>query len=56
MSAQVIPFSDDAKVLCSFCHQPREAVKKLVTGMNGNCICDQCIAKATELLKQGVQP
>ena len=52
MTAAIIPFKKPAPVVrhCSFCKRPEPQLKKLVEGMNGHCICDKCIALATQLL------
>jgi ATP-dependent protease Clp ATPase subunit len=53
MSAQIILFNSKQKpaLACSFCGTTAQAAKKLIEGMNGRCICDKCIAKATALIK-----
>lgn len=46
MSAIVIPF-DKKQLKCSFCNRTESQVKRMMKGKNG-CICDKCLAKATE--------
>lgn len=42
----------DNENVCSFCNKPKEEVKTLITGPNGLCICDECIAICSNLLKE----
>ena len=28
---------------CSFCGKPKEETKRLITGPDGACICDECV-------------
>ena len=37
---------------CSFCGKPEEFVKKLITGKNGACICDECIVICGDMVKE----
>ena len=37
---------------CSFCGKPEEYVKKLITGKNGACICDECIVICGDMVKE----
>ena len=39
-----------AGVRCSFCGKTRDQVRKLVQGLNGVCICDECIAACSEII------
>ncbi len=40
------------KRYCSFCGKPEDLVKKLITGQNGACICDECIEIAHDMVKE----
>ena len=35
---------------CSFCGKPQEEVKKLIAGLNGVFICDECIGLCAEIV------
>lgn len=36
---------------CAFCNKHESQVHMLITGMEGKCICDACVKRATELIK-----
>lgn len=40
------------KRYCYFCGKPEDLVKKLITGQNGACICDECIEIAHDMVKE----
>ena len=53
--SNIIPFKEPPKQepACSFCKKPKAQVKNLVAGHGEmHHICNECIAKATERLKQ----
>ena len=35
---------------CSFCGKTRDQVRKLVQGLNGVCICDECVAACSDII------
>ena len=37
---------------CSFCGKPEEKVRRLITGHNGACICDECIAISSDMVRE----
>ncbi|MED2737501.1 ATP-dependent Clp protease ATP-binding subunit ClpX [Bacillus toyonensis] len=37
---------------CSFCNNTAEEVKKLITGIGSSAICDNCVARCAQLLKE----
>lgn len=37
---------------CSFCGKTEELVKKLITGRDGSCICDECVLICGDMLKE----
>ncbi len=37
---------------CSFCGKSEELVKRLITGKNGACICDECVSICGDMLKE----
>ncbi len=37
---------------CSFCGKSEDLVKKLITGKNGACICDECIEICGDMLRE----
>ncbi len=37
---------------CSFCHQPKSKVEKLIQGEGGVAICNRCIAFCYDTLRQ----
>ncbi|MBE5927850.1 MAG: ATP-dependent Clp protease ATP-binding subunit ClpX [Lachnospiraceae bacterium] len=39
---------------CSFCNKPQDKVRKLITGENGVCICDECIEVCAELVEEAL--
>ena len=45
---------------CSFCGKTENLVKKLITGKNGACICDECISICNDMINEaeaeGVEP
>ena len=41
-----------AKTYCSFCGKPEDLVKKLITGQNGACICDECLEIGYDMIKE----
>ena len=38
-------------VRCSFCGKTRDQVRKLVQGLNGVCICDECVAACADIIR-----
>lgn len=40
-----------ANKFCSFCGKPEDLVKKLITGRDGACICDECVTICGDMLK-----
>lgn len=40
------------KKYCSFCGKPEDLVKKLITGQNGACICDECLEIGYDMIKE----
>jgi ATP-dependent Clp protease ATP-binding subunit ClpX len=38
---------------CSFCRKTEDQVKKLVAGGGGAFICNECVAKAGNIMKDG---
>ena len=40
------------KKYCSFCGKPEDLVKKLITGQNGACICDECLEIGYDMVKE----
>ena len=42
----------DGKVRCSFCHKSEDQVRKLIAGLDGAFICDQCIGICAEILEE----
>ena len=40
------------KRYCSFCGKPEDLVKKLITGQNGACICDECLEIGYDMIKE----
>ena len=42
------------KRYCSFCGKPEDLVKKLITGQNGACICDECLEIGYDMIKEEV--
>ena len=40
------------KRYCSFCGKPEDLVKKLITGQNGACICDECLEIGHDMIKE----
>lgn len=43
--------SDDI-VRCSFCNKPQSQVRKLIAGLNGAYICDECIEVCSEIIEE----
>ena len=39
---------------CSFCGRSEKDVRMLITGVSG-CICDECVAKAGEIVKENMK-
>ncbi len=39
---------------CSFCNKPQDKVRKMITGENGVCICDECIEVCAELVEEAL--
>lgn len=37
---------------CSFCGKPEREVKKLITGRDGACICDECVEICHDMVKE----
>ncbi len=37
---------------CSFCGKTEELVKRLITGRDGSCICDECVLICGDMLKE----
>ena len=37
---------------CSFCGKNEEAVKRLIKGQDGTCICDECVLICGDMIKQ----
>ncbi len=48
------------KKFCSFCGKPEDKVKRLISGQNGACICDECIEVCGDMVKDlditGLEP
>ncbi|MBD5632775.1 MAG: ATP-dependent Clp protease ATP-binding subunit ClpX [Clostridia bacterium] len=40
------------KKYCSFCGKTEDLVKKLITGKNGACICDECIEICGDMVRE----
>ena len=40
------------KRYCSFCGKPEDLVRKLITGQNGACICDECLEIGYDMVKE----
>ena len=36
---------------CSFCGKPKEETRRLITGPEGVCICDECIEVCLQVMK-----
>lgn len=51
MTAKIIPF-EDKEPICSFCKKPKSKVKNLVKGKGSAHICDKCLEKCTNLIKE----
>lgn len=48
------PYQDSenpAGMRCSFCGKTRDQVEKLVQGLNGVCICDECITACADIIR-----
>ena len=43
---------DKKKVRCSFCNKSQEQVRKLIAGLNGSYICDECTEICYEILQE----
>lgn len=55
MSAQIIPMHLRVpERTCAFCQRTESQVAKLIAGMMGQCICDDCIKKAKALIDDQV--
>jgi ATP-dependent Clp protease ATP-binding subunit ClpX len=39
------------KRYCSFCGKPEDLVKRLISGQNGSCICDECVEICGDMIK-----
>lgn len=50
MTAKIILF-EPKEPICSFCKKPKSKVKHLIKGKNGAHICDSCLDKCKELVK-----
>ena len=37
---------------CSFCFRSRMAVTRLIVGVNGKAICDECVRKGTRAMQE----
>ena len=46
----------DEPAQCSFCHRGREDVNRLIPGLDGAAICDECIDLCHDLLGAGALP
>ncbi|MBR2337709.1 MAG: ATP-dependent Clp protease ATP-binding subunit ClpX [Clostridia bacterium] len=44
-------FDKEHEEVCSFCNKPREKARKLVSGPNGTCICEECVEICQEILR-----
>jgi ATP-dependent protease Clp ATPase subunit len=42
---------NDSEPACSFCHQPRSKVSKLIIGERGIAICNHCVALCYDVLR-----
>ena len=42
----------DEKLRCSFCNKTQDQVKKLISGLNGIYICDQCVSICSDILDE----
>lgn len=51
MTAKIIPFEDKKDPICDFCKKPKSKVKKMA-GNGNKHICDVCLAKCTQLIKE----
>ncbi len=40
------------KKYCSFCGKPEDLVKRLITGQNGACICDECLEIGHDMISE----
>ena len=37
---------------CSFCGKPKEETRRLITGPDGACICDECVNTCSEIIEE----
>ena len=37
---------------CSFCGKPKEQARKLITGPDGACICDECVEICKSMVEE----
>ena len=37
---------------CSFCGKPKEETRRLITGPDGACICDECVEICKSLVDE----
>ena len=52
MTAKIIQFNEKKKeAICSFCKKPKSKVRKMA-GTDSAVICDVCLAKCTQLVKE----
>ena len=38
---------------CSFCGKPKEETRRLITGPDGVCICDECVEICKSMVDEG---
>lgn len=38
-------------LICNFCGKSQQSVKRVMSGPNGACICDECVRLAVEVLE-----
>ena len=42
----------DTEIKCSFCYKPASEVKRIISAPNHVYICDECVERCVDLLKQ----
>ena len=43
------------KIRCAFCNKPQDMVRKMISGQDGDYICDECISLCTEILEEELE-
>ena len=46
---------NDSFVRCSFCNKPQAQARKMIAGLDGSYICDECVDICTEILEEELQ-